>query len=206
MNTKLNVRTLWQGQCPLLGPAVYLWVQGCPMRCPGCFNTDGLPMEQELSRVEPEQLAEICVCNGNALVLSGGEPFAQAPALAALCQHVRKRAPEINILSYTGYTLKTLLGGNIDGAPDLLRQLDVLVDGPFQKKRLSNHPLLGSDNQRVFLLSRRVSPEQLRALDRPQLQYSLSRDGHLHLVGTGGQGLDMHQLTRLIERRGVVLK
>ncbi len=206
MKAVLNIRSLWRGACPLLGPALFVWVQGCPLSCPGCFNRDARDMALRCRTFTPAELAKDFLADPGALVLSGGEPFAQAPALAELCGQIRAEVPETPILAYSGYGLEHLLAGEIDGAIALLRRLDVLVDGPFVRHRPSDHPLLGSDNQRVFLFGSRIPRERLRALDRPQIQADLQADGWLRLVGTGGKGRDMHALTRLIEGRGLLLE
>nr|VFJ60460.1 MAG: anaerobic ribonucleoside-triphosphate reductase activating protein [Candidatus Kentron sp. DK] len=206
MSRLLNIQSLWRGRCPLLGPALMVWVQGCPFRCPGCFNSDALDGERQCLMMFSTRLAEVFSEEPAALVLSGGEPFAQASALVELIQLIRHEMPEVPILAYTGYRLEHLLTGEIEGAAALLNSLDVLVDGPFLRQRLSNHPLLGSDNQRVFLLGPRVSAARLKALDKPQIQLDLDGNGRLRMVGTGGNGRDMHEITRLIADRGLILE
>lgn len=206
MGTQINVRSCWHGHCPLLGPALYVWVQGCPLRCAGCFNIEGQDMQRRATLMAPGVLAELFLKVPNALVLSGGEPFAQASGLAEAARIIREEIPQAPVLAYTGYPLEHLLSGSVAGALDLLAQVDVLVDGPFQQGRPSDHPLLGSDNQRVFLFGSRIPLARLEALKRPQIEAEVERDGRVRLVGTGRSGLDMHALSDLLGRHGLVLE
>ncbi|WP_295439208.1 4Fe-4S cluster-binding domain-containing protein [uncultured Thiodictyon sp.] len=206
MSADINIRSCWRGHCPLLGPALYVWVQGCPLRCPGCFNTEGLDMDRCATLTAPNVLAERFLEDPTALVLSGGEPFAQASALAGALRIIRAQAQQAPVLAYSGYPLEHLLSGAIAGALDLLGLLDVLVDGPFQRQHPSDHPLLGSENQRVFLLGSRVPVARLEALKRPQIEAEVDINGGLRLVGTGGNGFDMHALPALLLRHGIILE
>jgi anaerobic ribonucleoside-triphosphate reductase activating protein len=109
-------------------------------------------------------------------------------------------------LVYTGYRLDELI---MDGRKDwleLLREVDVLVDGPFIQSRLTNMPLVGSDNQRVILLSKRVARERIAALNRARVQVSLDLNGLIRLVGTGSAQEDMHGLVERIRAHGVILE
>jgi anaerobic ribonucleoside-triphosphate reductase activating protein len=201
----INLHDSWAGVCPLLGPALYVWVQGCPLRCRGCANPETLPFV-EARRVAPAVLAgELAASGARALVLSGGEPFSQAEALAELCALVRTPEPGLPVLVYTGYTMGQLLAGTTEQLA-LLKQVDVVVDGPFSADEACDHPLLGSANQRIWRLGQRVSHEQLARLEDSHLQISVKRGGQLRLVGTGRAGAHMGQLARLVRSRGVALR
>ena len=89
--------------------------------------------------------------------LLGGEPFEEQnrPALVSLLEKVRERFPNKTVWCYTGYTFdKDLLCWLKEGRPyaeELLRQIDVLVDGEFilAKKNL-RLKFRGSENQRII--------------------------------------------------------
>jgi anaerobic ribonucleoside-triphosphate reductase activating protein len=193
-----------QGVCPLLGPALYVWVQGCPRRCPGCFNPGTLPFGR--GRELPlESVVEAWTRAGPALVLSGGEPFSQAAGLAALCRAMRALKRDTPVLVYSGFTLEELLVGDAAGI-ELLREVDVLVDGPFVRELLCDHPLLGSANQRVFAFGERVAAARLEQLARPKLQVSWDRPGRLRLVGTGSRAVPLPSLAVTLARHGIKLR
>lgn len=137
------------------GPGLRLTVfaQGCPHRCEGCHNPHTLPFEGGRDE-EAASLARVAldnpVCAG--VTLSGGEPFAQAVAMAELARLVREGGK--NVWVYTGYTLEQLLAGLDDhpGWRDLLTYADALVDGPFVlAKRSLALRFRGSGNQRILL-------------------------------------------------------
>jgi len=91
------------------GPGVrsVLWVQGCPFRCAGCFNPNFLPFaggrEAAPAAVAAWMLAET---DTEGVSFSGGEPFAQAGALAELAE--RARGAGKGVLIFTGYEAAAL--------------------------------------------------------------------------------------------------
>jgi hypothetical protein len=113
--------------------------------------------------------------------------------------------PGVRILCYTGYELEELAVGG-PGWHELLRELDVLVDGPFDRDRLTDSPLAGSSNQRVLLLGSRVEPEEVAAVRRLQVEVQYDRHGRLRMIGTGAGDVDMNALVRRLRENGVVLK
>jgi anaerobic ribonucleoside-triphosphate reductase activating protein len=140
-----------------LGPGyrVVLWVAGCGKRCPGCISPemqDGssgrlVPvdvLERRLLRLE-EGLAGVTI--------SGGEPFDQADELADLLERVRTQRPNWSVIVYTGYVLATLR--RKAAARRLLEMADVVIDGPYRRDVAQLHPLAGSGNQRIRLISAR---------------------------------------------------
>ena len=58
----------------------------------------------------------------------------------------------LNVWAYTGWTFEALLDGAAgQKALELLRHLDVVVDGPFRRELLSKECLYrGSSNQRLI--------------------------------------------------------
>ncbi len=203
----LRVHEIWEGSCPLLGPSLYVWVQGCPRRCPGCFNQAALDEDGPARVMAPAEVADRWRRSGGGLALSGGEPFSQAEGLAEVCRLVRAIQPETPILTYTGYRLSELLDGRRADWLALLREIDVLVDGPYIRERQTDFALAGSDNQQVFFLTGRVAPQRLAAVPKAHVQVALAGDGHLRLVGTGGaNGLDMNGLVEKIRAQGLRLE
>ena len=128
-----------------------VFVQGCPHHCPGCQNPQTWAFEggEETSVEEVERrIRETVVDTG--VTFSGGEPFRQAAALADLAERLR---PDYDLAAYTGYTWEGLMARAKED-PEvirLLRQLDVVVDGPFvQALRDRNLLFRGSGNQRIL--------------------------------------------------------
>ena len=136
------------------GPGLRLTVftQGCPHHCPGCHN----PQSHDFSGGELRDTAEILeIMRDNVLLdgvtLSGGEPFAQPEACAALARAAHEAG--LNVWCYTGYTFEELLKGRAEWL-ELLKNVDVLVDGPFVlAQRTLDARFRGSSNQRILDVS-----------------------------------------------------
>ena len=146
-----------------IGIRVSLFVSGCRNRCPDCFNamTWDFKYGQEYTNETKEQilkLLEPSYIDGFALL--GGEPFEEEnqETLAKLLSRIKKEYPNKDVWCYTGYVLETdLLDENgkkhTKHTLDMLKNIDVLVDGPFilEKKNLMLK-FRGSENQRVLRL------------------------------------------------------
>ena len=134
------------------GPGIRLTVfcQGCPHHCPGCHNPESWPFEggSEMTAEEIVQIAQKNpLCRG--VTFSGGEPFCQAKELAELAK--RLRAAGYEVASYSGYTFEELMDGSVPDAEELLKQIDILVDGRFiLAQRTLELRFRGSRNQRVI--------------------------------------------------------
>ncbi len=127
-----------------------VFTQGCPHRCPGCHNPQTHD-PQGGREASLEELSEALCSNPltDGLTLSGGEPFAQPEACAALARTARARG--MSVWAYSGWTLEELLEDSRPGVRELLELLDVLVDGPFLlEQRSLTLQWRGSTNQRLL--------------------------------------------------------
>ncbi len=135
------------------GPGIrfVVFAQGCRHNCPGCHNPqthamDGgtlISVNELLDRMRQNPLLD-------GITLSGGDPFEQAKGFRELASRAREAG--YHVVTYTGYTYEQLKE-KADYQPDwagLLRNTDLLIDGPFIKAL--HDPLLvfrGSQNQRM---------------------------------------------------------
>jgi anaerobic ribonucleoside-triphosphate reductase activating protein len=147
-------------QTRALGPGIraVVWVQGCPFKCPDCIAPDWISFNKQ-NLIKPEVLAEELLSNPlvTGFTFSGGEPFAQAAPLTRLATHARKLR-DIDILCYTGFLLDELITyPPYPGTKDLLDQVDVLIDGPYQPELNNGVGLRGSSNQRIHHLTCRMA-------------------------------------------------
>ena len=138
------------------GKRYALWVQGCPMRCPGCCNPEYLEFEQnQLTTVDQlfEEVLEAREKNDiEGVTFLGGEPFSQAAPLARLARRVR--AESLTVMVFSGFTLKALRADTNEGVAALLKATDLLVDGPFVQSRLDrDRRWIGSKNQTPHALT-----------------------------------------------------
>lgn len=133
------------------GPGLRLAVfaQGCPHHCPECHN----PQSHDFDGGEWGDTAEIlriaednCLLDG--ITLTGGEPFCQPEACAELARGAHELG--LNVWVYTGYLFENLMNGT-DAQRELLKNADVLVDGPFLIAQKSmDVRFRGSKNQRLI--------------------------------------------------------
>ena len=84
-----------------------IWVQGCPFRCKGCCNPHFLEFHTQNSYTVEQIVQDIQTQSDiEGITLLGGEPFAQASALALLAQAVH--ALGLGVIVFSGYTLAQL--------------------------------------------------------------------------------------------------
>ncbi len=180
-------------RCRVLGPGerFVLWVQGCPLRCHGCHNPQFQPFEDKLW-LSVSQLAArvLSVPDIEGVTYVGGEPFAQAEALAALSR--RLHAGGLTVMTYTGFTLESLRCSALSHARELLADTDLLLDGPYRQDLPTARPWRGSDNQRLFALSDRYVDE-VRRWNLPigqRFEIHLSSKGEIEILGIPPLGLN----------------
>lgn len=128
-----------------------IWTQGCSIQCRGCISRhtwgqssgERITVAKLLERIEPH----LGNCDG--VTISGGEPFDQPEALAALVEALRMRGVT-DILAYSGYSHEFLC----ERHPRILGQIAALIEGEFVLGNESEAIWKGSDNQRLIILSR----------------------------------------------------
>src|SRR5689334_19425061 len=138
-----------------LGPGTRaaIWVQGCPLNCPGCLAPNWIPFVPATQLTPTELLERLDLDGITGMTFSGGEPMEQAAGLAALIRLARQKK-DLDLICFTGYRYERLLKNPPNhGVGDLLAQVDVLVDGPFIQSLNDSVGLRGSSNQRIIHLT-----------------------------------------------------
>jgi anaerobic ribonucleoside-triphosphate reductase activating protein len=147
-------RTLPRSAANGPGERFVVWVQGCPLGCPGCWNPDTWAFVRRDLREVEDLTAEILATEGiEGVTFTGGEPFAQARALSLVARAVQ--AAGMSVFIFTGYRLEEL------SRPEqraLLALADVVVAGRYvDAERTFDTPWRGSENQQVHFLTTRYS-------------------------------------------------
>lgn len=145
------------------GPGVRtsIFVSGCRHHCPGCFNEiawdfgygeafDDETQRQILDSCQPDYI--------EGLSLLGGEPMEpeNQRGLLPFLRIFREKYPEKSVWCYSGYTWEQLTGAvscaaRCEVTDELLRLLDVLVDGRFVQEQYDiSLRFRGSSNQRLL--------------------------------------------------------
>lgn len=174
-------RTLRRSAANGPGERFVLWVQGCPLACPGCWNPDTWSFARRNLREVGALVDEILgVPDIEGVTFTGGEPFAQARALAAVAERVHGAG--LSVVVFTGHDLHELDGAD---ARQLLRHTDLLVAGRYAEgEREEGLPLRGSRNQRLHFLSERYGPGDV--IDAPEAELHLGPDGSISVTGFPG--------------------
>ena len=140
------------------GFRVSLFVSGCGRNCKGCFNKIaqdpeyGQPFDESVKKKIFNELdKEHCA----GLSLLGGEPMSKfsdnRKQVIAFAKEVKEKYPEKDIWMWSGYTIEEI--SSDDSMKDILKYIDVLVDGPFiEELKDISLKWKGSSNQRVIFL------------------------------------------------------
>lgn len=131
------------------GLRTVIFFAGCPHFCKGCHN----PKSWNIRNGKEMQIEEVVQEALNPLTditLSGGDPFFQAKAAAKIAKQLKEEHGK-KIWAYTGWTIEQLLTIKDENQLELLRYVDVLVDGPFiLAERDLTLSFRGSRNQRII--------------------------------------------------------
>jgi anaerobic ribonucleoside-triphosphate reductase activating protein len=162
------------------GLRAVLWVQGCSLGCPGCFNPETHAVTGgELVAVDELRRRMIALQDKvEGLTISGGEPLQQRPALLNLLQQVRQET-SLSILLFTGFSWPEIQ--RMPQAEALLACLDVLLAGRYDASQRLAHHLLGSANKTIHFLTDRYTASDLQAV--PPAEVVITPSGELLLTG-----------------------
>lgn len=154
------------------GVRTTLFVSGCTHHCDECFQPEtwdfafGEPFTRE---VEDRIIDSLQAGYVDGLTLLGGEPMepANQGVLADFTTRVKEECPGKTIWCYTGDLYEDLIDPDSPrhtaGTERLLANIDVLVDGPYDKDA---HDITlrfcGSSNQRVIDLNATRAAGELR--------------------------------------------
>ncbi|NEZ61337.1 radical SAM protein [Leptolyngbyaceae cyanobacterium CCMR0082] len=168
------------------GRRAVVWVQGCLRECPGCFNPASWSFEPNQIVSIDELVSRILTDPENeGVTFSGGEPFWQATALAEVARQVKKHG--LNVMSFSGFTLDELQKTNApEGSQALLKQLDILIDGPYVESLAINEPTspVSSRNQQVRIFNPDLANRITWASD--QIEVHVFKDGSRLVTGYQG--------------------
>lgn len=130
------------------GIRTVIWFQGCLHNCEGCQNPEthdmngGMVVDIDEIKMKLKNLKY-----QSGITLSGGDPFFQPEAALEIAKFAKSIG--LNVWAYTGFTYEALLSDK--SRLDLLKYVDVLVDGKFMiDKKSLNCKFRGSTNQRLI--------------------------------------------------------
>lgn len=151
------------------GPGLRLTIftQGCLHHCPGCHNPQTHDPEGG-SWADTEDILAAAAENPllDGITLSGGDPFLQPVPCLALAEGAHKIG--LNVWTYTGYTWEALWEENAPEKIALLKETDVLADGPFLlAERSLELRFCGSRNQRLIDVKKSLAEDKVVLWEEP---------------------------------------
>ena len=142
------------------GLGVALFVQGCSLRCKGCFQPETWDFNggQEFTQETKEKIFKYLRQPGiTRFTLLGGEPLENCNLfeLSQIIDIIKRDFPNIKIWVYSGYTRdelrKRAQTSELKYLKFILDNIDVLVDGPFiEDQKDLNLKWCGSANQKIY--------------------------------------------------------
>ncbi|GIP51303.1 4Fe-4S single cluster domain-containing protein [Paenibacillus vini] len=159
------------------GARAVVWVQGCSLGCPGCFNPGTHRAEHPSASIaDPaamgEELGRLPV---DGLTLSGGEPLEQPEAVSELIRAFR-RWNSGTVLIFSGFSPKRIFASA--AARSTLLLADAVLAGPYKEEAGSSE--IWSSKQ-LILVTDRIEPNTLTPERR--LEVSLHTDSSVRLSG-----------------------
>ncbi len=198
----------------VLGPGrrIGIWMQGCSISCRGCVSQDTWPNDRSKTIAVNDLLAwcrRVTAGRFDGVTVSGGEPFEQPDALAALLAGFHRwreqSALDFDILCYSGLPLRTLERKHAK----LLAQIDAVIPEPYVDKLPLGDVWRGSSNQPLVPLSQRGRARYASFVDQPaheggkHVQMAVE-GGRVWMIGIPDRG-DMTRVEELCASRGLGL-
>ncbi len=176
----MNIAHIEEGSF-IYGPGrrFVIWVQGCSIRCKGCWNTEMWAFEDKtilsvqvlLQKIENEK--ELI----DGITLLGGEPLDQFSEVSELLIECRKLG--LSTMLFTGYEKKEIAEKQMTL---MLDNLDILITGRYDKaKRTMNHQWIGSTNQEIHFLTDRYADYEIK--NNNYTEITINADGSTTILG-----------------------
>lgn len=202
-----------------LGPGrrLGIWVQGCPLACPGCMSRHTWDPQGGAAYPVADLLGlwdSALAAGADGLTVSGGEPLDQPAALAALLAGAAARAQAWrripgggpDLLLYTGYEEAEVAAQ--EAGPAAIRHADALVTGRFRAAEPTTLVWRGSANQRLVPRTRLGRARYAAHLDRHvtgrRLEMVQGERGDVRLYGVPQRG-ELAAIERRLDRSGIRL-
>ena len=159
-----------------------LWLQGCKKGCFNCIAKDSWEIGAG-EDIDIKKLAEeVNSLNIDGITISGGEPLLQDESLSAFLNLIDKN---LDVILYTGFKFEEAKNFKT------IENVDLLIDGEYIEGLNNDSPLIGSINQRVFVLSERgiELAEYMKKLEKREIEIDISKD--VFLIGIPPKNLNL---------------
>lgn len=156
-----------------------IWVQGCSIRCKGCWNKEMWAFEDKIILSVQDLLLKIDNEKEfiDGITLIGGEPLDQFEEVVELFSECRKIG--LSTMLFTGYEMTEIAENQMTSIFD---NLDILITGRYDKsKRTMNHQWIGSTNQKIHFLTFRYANYEIE--NKNYTEIAINADGSTTIFG-----------------------
>lgn len=176
------------------GPHFTIWVQGCPLKCQGCFNPQTHDPDGGYSRTISSLVQEIKVYwkqkKIRGVTVTGGEPVQQINSVTNLLKEI-KSIGEIGTIVLTGYNQNELQ--SVSGFDRLRQYTDVFISGRFLHEKKLQKGIRGSTNKEILIYSTFYQKDEFDLI--PPLEVITHSDGSISITGIKPEILEgIHEL------------
>lgn len=197
---EMGIKTLGPGE------RYVLWVQGCTHNCKGCIAPETHSLTTGGYWFEIKKILEEISCKNNlrGITISGGEPFLQAEKLIILLKKLKKK--KLDVICYTGFLYEDILKNKIPFGKELLKYIDILIDGKYNEELNTGSYLRGSDNQRILHLKNTYKKyeKKMNGLKNRNVEIKIIDEKTLFIAGIPPLKLneDWNEISKKIYKQG----
>lgn len=162
------------------GKRFVIWLQGCSLACPGCWNEEMWSFKPKTLIHRDELLARILATQDiDGITVLGGEPLQQADNVIWLLNRIKKDS-NLSTFLYTGYEQQELHTMGLWHGLNTL--CDMIAVGRYkQEDRNTNRQWVGSENQ--ALIYPEGSGENMPQSEQNEVEIIIHSDGALTVLG-----------------------
>lgn len=175
----LNIASIIRGSY-IYGPGkrFVIWVQGCAIKCNGCWNHEMWPFEIKHLYKTDELFDMIIKEDGlEGITILGGEPLHQSKPILELVERIK--AHGYTTVLYTGYELEEIMDKDFRKLIDIS---DVIISGRYEKEKRSVYlKCRGSTNQRVTINN--LTYQSYFDSEENDVEIHVTSDGTLYILG-----------------------
>ena len=159
------------------GKRFVIWVQGCSLECPGCWNKEFQTTESGYELEVSELISIISSTNEiEGITILGGEPLEQPEATLILIQSVKRIG--LTVMLYTGYEEDEMT----DLQLECVYASDIVIMGRYvSSMRDTTLRWRGSSNQEIKILSEAYKDIEIE--EREEVEITIDRNGTISMAG-----------------------
>ena len=159
------------------GHRFVIWVQGCSLECPGCWNSEFWSVEEGYTVNVVNLLSEVFSTDDiEGITILGGEPQEQPEPVLKLIQSVKEIG--LTVMLYTGYEENELNEIQLE----CVNSSDIVIMGRYVASlRDTGLRWRGSSNQEIRMISDVY--ENLEIHEQEEVEITISHDGEVSMAG-----------------------